>query len=89
MVFAEFVPEGAGAVGLRGGGMLTAQLFAERLRRAKKAAKAQAGYSCVVANPDGRMMDLPTSAANRIALGPGCVPASADSAQVRALASRR
>jgi EAL domain-containing protein (putative c-di-GMP-specific phosphodiesterase class I)/GGDEF domain-containing protein len=55
-----------------GGGTLTAELVAERLRRAKKAAKAQAGYSCVIAKPDGRMVHL---------------AASAESARVRALAS--
>jgi diguanylate cyclase (GGDEF)-like protein len=36
----------------------TSELVAERLRRAKKAAKAQAGYSCVLINPDGRVLDL-------------------------------
>jgi EAL domain-containing protein (putative c-di-GMP-specific phosphodiesterase class I)/GGDEF domain-containing protein len=59
-----------------GGGTLTAELVAERLRRAKKAAKAQVGYSCVVANPDGRMVELRAPAL-----------ASAESARVRALAS--
>jgi EAL domain-containing protein (putative c-di-GMP-specific phosphodiesterase class I)/GGDEF domain-containing protein len=61
------------------GGTLTAELVAERLRRAKEAAKAQAGYSCVIANPDGRMVDL--------SMPPGTVAASADSARLRALAS--
>jgi diguanylate cyclase (GGDEF)-like protein len=37
---------------------MTAELVAERLRRAKKAAKAQAGYSCVLVNPEGRVLDL-------------------------------
>jgi hypothetical protein len=37
---------------------MTAELIAERLRRAKKAAKAQAGYSCVLINPEGRVLDL-------------------------------
>lgn len=37
---------------------LTAEVIAERLRRAKKAAKAQPGYSCVLVNPEGRVADL-------------------------------
>jgi diguanylate cyclase (GGDEF)-like protein len=72
-----------------GGSMLTAELVAERLRRAKKAAKAQAGYSCVVASPDGRMVELPAAATNRAAPGPSGVPANADSAEVRAFAAGR
>lgn len=54
---------------------VTAELVAERLRRAKKAAKAQVGYSCMLVDPEGRMRDL---AAHR-------VECSADSARVRAL----
>jgi diguanylate cyclase (GGDEF)-like protein len=53
---------------------VTAEVIAERLRRAKKAAKAQAGYSCVLVNPEGRMVDL---AARRCELGaePARIPA--------------
>jgi GGDEF domain-containing protein len=40
---------------------LTAEVIAERLRRAKKAAKAQTGYSCVLVNPEGRVADLAAS----------------------------
>jgi diguanylate cyclase (GGDEF)-like protein len=38
----------------------TSELVAEQLRRAKKAAKGQAGYSCVLVNPEGRLLDLAT-----------------------------
>jgi diguanylate cyclase (GGDEF)-like protein len=53
---------------------VTAEVIAERLRRAKKAAKAQAGYSCVLVNPEGRMVDL---TARRCELGaePARIPA--------------
>lgn len=54
---------------------VTAEVIAERLRRGKKAAKAQAGYSCVLVNPEGRMVDL---AARRAGL-------SAESARIPAL----
>ncbi|HEV2700913.1 MAG TPA: bifunctional diguanylate cyclase/phosphodiesterase [Steroidobacteraceae bacterium] len=37
---------------------MTAEVIAERLRRAKKAAKALPGYSCVLVNPEGRSVDL-------------------------------
>jgi EAL domain-containing protein (putative c-di-GMP-specific phosphodiesterase class I)/GGDEF domain-containing protein len=70
-----------------GDGTLTAELVAERLRRAKKAAKAQAGYSCVIANPDGRMVELTTASATRAVATSTATVASADSAGVRALAS--
>ncbi|MGC1460338.1 MAG: bifunctional diguanylate cyclase/phosphodiesterase [Steroidobacteraceae bacterium] len=43
----------------------TSELIAERLRRAKKAAKAQAGHSCVLVNPEGRMLDLATRQSDR------------------------
>jgi diguanylate cyclase (GGDEF)-like protein len=72
-----------------GGGTLTAELVAERLRRAKKAAKAQAGYSCVIANPDGRMVELTAPSANRAVATSTAIVASAESARVRALASGR
>ena len=62
-------------VEIDGGPTVTADLVAERLRRAKKAAKAQAGYSCVLVNPDGRLLDLNT----------GQAAASAETARVRAL----
>ena len=55
---------------------LTTELIAERLRRGKKVAKAQAGYSCVLVNPEGRTLDLATR-------HPG--PANAESARVTAL----
>jgi len=38
----------------------TSELVAEQLRRAKKAAKGQAGYSCVLVDPQGRLLDLAT-----------------------------
>ncbi|HTV77757.1 MAG TPA: bifunctional diguanylate cyclase/phosphodiesterase [Steroidobacteraceae bacterium] len=69
-----------------GGGALTAELVAERLRRAKKAAKAQSGYSCVVASADGRMVDLPGWDPRRLQ-GPARGASSADSARIRILAS--
>ncbi len=37
---------------------MTSEFVAEQLRRAKKAAKGRAGYSCVLVNPEGRMLDL-------------------------------
>jgi diguanylate cyclase (GGDEF)-like protein len=37
---------------------MTPELVAEQLRRAKKAAKGQAGYSCVLVNPEGQLLDL-------------------------------
>jgi EAL domain-containing protein (putative c-di-GMP-specific phosphodiesterase class I)/GGDEF domain-containing protein len=43
-----------------GGPSMTSEIIGERLRRAKKAAKAQAGYSCVLVNPEGRLLELPT-----------------------------
>jgi diguanylate cyclase (GGDEF)-like protein len=47
-------------VQIEGAPTLTCELVAEQLRRAKKAAKSQAGYSCVLVNPDGRLLDLAT-----------------------------
>jgi diguanylate cyclase (GGDEF)-like protein len=44
----------------------TSELVAEQLRRAKKAAKGQAGYSCVLVNPEGRLLDLATRHPGRI-----------------------
>ncbi len=58
---------------------MTSELVAEQLRRAKKAAKAQAGYSCVLINPEGRMVDLATRHPVRV------FPASSESARVPAL----
>lgn len=72
-----------------GGVALTAELVAERLRRAKKAAKAQAGYSCVIANPDGRMGDLAASIPSRPGPAPDCLAGGADCTTVRARASGR
>jgi EAL domain-containing protein (putative c-di-GMP-specific phosphodiesterase class I)/GGDEF domain-containing protein len=37
---------------------VTTELIAERLRRAKKVAKGQVGYSCVLVNSEGRTLDL-------------------------------
>ncbi len=45
-------------VEIDGGLTVTADLVAERLGRAKKAAKAQPGYSCVLVNSEGRMAEL-------------------------------
>jgi diguanylate cyclase (GGDEF)-like protein len=57
-------------VEIEGAPSVTPELVAEQLRRAKNAAKGQAGYSCVLVNPEGRLLDLatrqprPISAAN-------------------------
>jgi diguanylate cyclase (GGDEF)-like protein len=69
------------------GASMTAELIGERLRRAKKLAKGQAGYSCVLVNPEGRVLDLPTGHANRFPGSPDCVPNTAESGRVPALAS--
>lgn len=37
---------------------ISTEMIAERLRGAKKMAKAQAGYSCVLVNPEGLALDL-------------------------------
>jgi diguanylate cyclase (GGDEF)-like protein len=53
-------------VELDGAPSVTSELVAEQLRRAKKAAKSQAGYSCVLVNPEGRLMDLATRHSGRV-----------------------
>jgi GGDEF domain-containing protein len=56
-------------VQIDGAPSVTPELVAERLRRAKKAAKGQTGYSCVLVNPEGRFLDLATRHSGRIFAG--------------------
>lgn len=56
-------------VQIEGAPSTTPELVAEQLRRAKKAAKGHAGYSCVLVNPEGRLLDLATHHAARTAPG--------------------
>jgi hypothetical protein len=48
----------------------TPETVAEQLRRAKGAAKAQPGYSCMLAAADGRLVDLHTQRPMPAALEP-------------------
>lgn len=63
-------------VQIDGAPSVTSELVAEQLRRAKKAAKGQAGYSCVLVNAAGRLLNLATRHSTQI------FPADSESGRV-------